>query len=42
MNAHFEHVEARFNALNRTMLQLGSGVIIAMIGVIAVLIATQL
>jgi hypothetical protein len=38
MNSRFEHVEARFDALNRTMLQLGGGVIVALIG----LIATQL
>jgi hypothetical protein len=38
MNARFEHVEARFDALQRTMLQLGGGMIAALIG----LIATQL
>jgi hypothetical protein len=38
MNARFEHVEVRFDALQRTMLQLGGGAIAALIG----LIATQL
>jgi hypothetical protein len=38
MNARFEHVDARFDALQRTMLQLGGGIVVALIG----LIATQL
>jgi len=38
MNSRFEQVDARFDSLQRTMLQLGGGVIVALIG----LIATQL
>jgi HAMP domain-containing protein len=38
MNFRFEQVDARFDSLQRTMLQLGGGVIVALIG----LIATQL
>jgi len=38
MGSRFERVDARFDALQRTMLQLGGGAIAALIG----LIATQL
>jgi hypothetical protein len=38
MNTRFDRVDARFDSLQRTLLQLGGGVIVALIG----LIATQL
>ncbi len=41
MNARFERVDARFDALQRTLLQFGGVLVAALIGVIATLIATQ-
>ena len=41
MDARFDSLEGRFDAFQRTMLQIGAGTIAALIGVIAALIATQ-
>jgi hypothetical protein len=38
MNARFDRVDARFDALQRALLQVGGGIVVALIG----LIATQL
>jgi hypothetical protein len=42
MNARFERVDARFDALNRTILQVGGGLIGAVLVGLMGLIATQL
>lgn len=35
MNSRFEHLEGRFDDLQRTLVQVGGGMIVALIGVIA-------
>jgi hypothetical protein len=35
MNARFDRVDARFDALQRGLLQVGGGIIVALIGLIA-------
>jgi hypothetical protein len=42
MNARFERMDERFDALQRTMLQLGGAAIVGLMGVIATLIATRI
>lgn len=39
MDARFEHLESRFDALQRTMLQVGGGLVAALLGVMVTLIA---
>jgi hypothetical protein len=42
IDADLRALNARFDALQRTMLQVGGGVIVALIGLIATQLATQL
>lgn len=42
IDAELRALNARFDALQRTMLQIGGGMVFALIGVIAALIGTQL
>jgi tetrahydromethanopterin S-methyltransferase subunit G len=42
MNARFDSMNARFDSLQRTLLQFCGGFLVALIGLLATLIATQL
>jgi uncharacterized protein Yka (UPF0111/DUF47 family) len=35
MNGRFEHLESRFDDLQRTLLQVGGGMIVALLGILA-------